>query len=380
MAHKETLNVNNYFEQNSENYLLLIDNLADGVALVQDGKHIFVNQSFAKIFGYAREELIGTESILLIAPEELERMREQFEKRRQGDMLPSHYETVGIRKDGQRVYLEVFGSMINYAGKLTNHVTVRDISYRKQTEERIQQLNQQLERRILELLIANQSLAEYDYTISHELRTPLQNIKGAWHILNEYYSSQVDSQGIECIRLIEKNIKIMETLIENILTYAKFGRAALHFQEVELSELVQSLYAELSQQQPEPHRKLVMHMLPKAFADPVMLREILFNLLENAFKFTQHTPQPIITIGGREEADQVVFYIKDNGIGLAKEDIEKIFDIFHRGNNSAEYTGSGLGLAIVRRAIQRHQGRIWAENNADAGLTIYFTLPKPAEG
>jgi PAS domain S-box-containing protein len=377
------IKVEEALRESEERYRLLVDNLADGVALVQEGKHIYLNPAFCDIFGYTPEELLGSNPEMLIAPEQKPQIQTRLQLRAKGEIVPSHYETTGLRKDGRKIALEVFGSFVFYNNKSTIQVTVREITLRKQMEEKIQQLNQQLERRILELVVTNKSLEEYDYSISHDLRGPLQAIKGATFILSEHYAAQLDHSGKESIKLIEKNLFKMERMVVNLLNYSRFDRQALNIIEIDLHELVtelinesQSIYSVDRDLRPELNPQWEIYSLPKVNGDYDMLQAVFSNLLTNALKFTRKKTVPKIEIGAKLEPEQVVIYVKDNGIGYDMQKADKLFEVFHRMHASAEYEGTGVGLAIVHRAIQRHGGKVWAEGIPNHGATFYFSLPK----
>ena len=166
----------------------------------------------------------------------------------------------------------------------------------------------------------------------------------------------------------------MGQLIEDLLKFSRLGRQPLKKQRVAIADLVQQVLADLCVEQQGRHIEIIIGDLPNPQADPVLLKQVLLNLLGNALKFTQYREDTRIEIGCTIQNDQSVYFIKDNGAGFNLKYANKLFNVFQRLHRADEYEGTGVGLAIVQRIIHRHGGRIWAEAAVDIGATFYFTL------
>jgi light-regulated signal transduction histidine kinase (bacteriophytochrome) len=254
-----------------------------------------------------------------------------------------------------------------------------DITGRKEAEARIQQLNNQLERHVFELEAANKELETFSYTVSHDLKTPLVGIEGFSHILMERYSSSLDAKGQHYLSLVHGTARHMQELIGDLLSFFRLGRKDMEYSVVALGPIVQEVYEELRAIHTDRSIRLNLKRLPDAYGDEAMLRQVLFNLLENSVKFSTSEPVTAIEVGGWAEQDTNVYYVRDNGIGFPMEQADKIFKIFERLHSSDEFEGTGIGLAIVQRIIQRHGGKVWAEGKPKEGAVFYFSTVRKTE-
>ncbi len=254
--------------------------------------------------------------------------------------------------------------------------TVQDITPLKQAAEEIRQLNDQLERRVAErtqeLAHANADLESFSYSVSHDLRAPLRAINGFSQILLETEKERLTSDGRNMLDRIAHNSIRMGQLIEDILAYSRAGRLLLQRTEVDLSALVLAIVDELGEAYPAAD--ISVHHLPRVSGDETMLRQIFTNLIGNALKFSSRRTRASIEIGNGSPGAPGVFFVKDNGAGMDMRYAGKLFGIFQRMHSENDYPGTGVGLAIVKRLIERHGGRVWAEAAPDQGATFYFTL------
>ena len=245
-------------------------------------------------------------------------------------------------------------------------VVVRDV-----TEHR--KLNEDLRRRTLELEEKNKELEAFSYSVSHDLRTPLLVIEGFARKLLEKYSNQLDAKGQQFLDIIYRNTQRMQQLIEDLLTFSHVEHQKMKWTEINMAELSKTVFEDLRNVDPE--QTLMLGTLPSAFGDKSMIRQVLFNLLSNAFKFTRPKGRGVIEIGGKVEESRSIYYVKDNGIGFDMDCAPKLFNAFQRLHNPDEFEGTGVGLAIVKRIIQRHGGWVWGEGKENEGATFYFALP-----
>lgn len=236
-------------------------------------------------------------------------------------------------------------------------------------------MNKALEERTEELEAANKELEAFSYSAAHDLRAPLRSIESFAQILAKRYSAKLDEDGKDFLNIIRDSSKKMRRLIDELLELSKAGRHEINHQEIDMGELARSVIQEITVA-PESRMEFNVKTLPPALAERVLIRQVFLNLLSNAVKFTRPVENAVIEVGGESKGNENIYYVKDNGVGFDPKYLNKIFGVFQRLHNSAEFEGTGVGLAIVQRVIQRHGGRVWAEGKVNEGATFYFTIPK----
>jgi len=258
----------------------------------------------------------------------------------------------------------------------------KELADKKRAEAEIRHLNAELEARVrqrtAELESANQELASFTYTVSHDLRAPIRGIHGLSYIILDEFKTHLPAEVIANIQRIQANARQMGMLIDELLAFTHLGRQPVRKTRLEMDELIRFIISGLNESQPQTI-DFTIGKLPPADADAVLMRQALTNLIENAIKFTSQTPQPKIEIGSLRKAGETVYYIRDNGAGFDMTYAKKLFGVFERLHRQDEFEGIGVGLAIVKRIIDKHGGRVWAEGKIGAGATFYFTLP-PKKG
>ena len=267
-----------------------------------------------------------------------------------------------IRAAG-RHHAEAASGMIRMAG------IVQDITEHKRADMELQALNQKL-------TAANKELESFSCSVAHDLRSPLRAIDGFSQALLEDYSASLDAQGREYLARAREGVQRMAQMIDDLLKLARLGYAPMVSQAVDLSVLAGEAAAELRKSQPGREAEFVLAPGLVAAGDPVLLRSVMRNLLDNAWKFTAKKPRARIEFGAVEVDGARAFFVRDDGAGFDMAYAAKLFGTFQRLHTVTEFPGTGIGLATVQRIVQRHGGRVWAEGAVNRGATFYFTLPE----
>jgi signal transduction histidine kinase len=223
------------------------------------------------------------------------------------------------------------------------------------------------------LAAANRELDAFSYSVSHDLRAPLRAVDGYGHMLEEDYGARLDDEGRRLLRVLREGSRRMERMISGMLQFSRLGRKAPEKARVDMSELVRSTLTSLGEE--ARRAEVQVGELPAADADPGLMQHVWLNLLGNALKYSGKRAEPRIEVGARAEPGRTVYWVRDNGAGFDMRYAGKLFGAFQRLHKEEEFPGIGVGLATVRRIVERHGGRVWAEGEPDAGATFYFTLP-----
>ena len=238
-------------------------------------------------------------------------------------------------------------------------------------------LEAQVAQRTQALEGTNAELESFSYSVSHDLRAPLRAIHGFARILLEDHQTKLEPEAQRLLGVIDQNTRRMGQLIDDLLSFSRLGRKELASARVDMTEMAQVVTDELRRAEPERNGQLEVRIgsLLPAQGDRALLRQVLSNLLQNAMKFTRAQPNARIEVGSRPDGTETVYYVKDNGAGFDARYVDKLFGVFQRLHSTEEFDGTGVGLAIVKRIVQRHGGRVWAEGKINEGATFYFSLP-----
>jgi PAS domain S-box-containing protein len=336
------------------------------------GAIVLVNAQTEKLFGYAREELLD-QPVEMLIPKRFRAahpgLRGGFFSEPHARQMGAGRELYGLRKDGSEVPLEIGLSPVDTEEGLLVLSTIVDISERTRQAAALRQANEALER-------SNIELQRFAYVASHDLQTPMRGIASFVGLLQSTYGDKLDAQANDWIRRTIASIKLLQTLVRDLLEYSRLDAQARPFEPVPFRDVFQHAVSLLDASLREAGAEVTCGELPVVMGDRSQLVQLMLNLIGNGIKYRGADP-PRIHVSAERTGNEWTFAVRDNGIGIAPRHHERIFEIFQRLHDQREYSGTGIGLAVCRRVVHRHGGRIWVESDVGKGSVFYFTI---AEG
>jgi PAS domain S-box-containing protein len=334
---------------------------AAGISLTRlsDSTYYEVNYAFTKMTGYSKEELTGHTSLELGIVSDIRKRDEVLRQIREKGTI-DRFEMTVKHKSGSLV--EVLSSvdtiLLNDEKYAINFII--DITDRKLAEKQLEALNKELE--------------AFSYSISHDLRAPLRAVDGYAKMIEEDYHKLLDEEGIKFLDAIQYNAKKMSYLIDDLLAFSRLGRKAVIKSELDMNELVENVLKDIDRSVNQKTEIKVSSLNP-AYGDYGLIKQIFVNLVSNAIKYSSKKSNPLIEISSEQKGNEVLYTVKDNGVGFDMEYADKLFGVFQRLHSDREFEGTGVGLAIVQRIVHKHGGEVWAEAEPDKGATFKFSLP-----
>jgi PAS domain S-box-containing protein len=360
----ELIIANKELEKVEEQFRLVVESAPNAMVLVNnEGFIILVNNQTEKLFGYKRNELIGNKLEILI-PERFRphhpEHRNTFFKKPQTRSMGAGRDLFAMKKDGTEIQVEIGLNPIETAKGHMVLASIIDITERKIQEVMLKKHNKELE--------------QFAYIASHDLQEPLRTVSNYMQVFEEEYLMLLDDNARRYLHSVNNATKRMSLLIKSLLDFSRLGYN-IKLTSVDCKKVIDDVIADLDLMIKTSNAIIEVTEMPQLNIYEIEIRQVFQNLITNAIKFQKKDIRPEIKIGVEEINKQWKFSVSDNGIGIASEYFERVFDIFQRLNPNEEYTGNGIGLSNCKKIVQLHQGEIWVESTLGQGTTFHFTIP-----
>jgi PAS domain S-box-containing protein len=354
----------------------------DSISLnrLSDGAFLEINEGFEKYFGYSQDDVIGKTSLELNIwknPKERKKLITGLDEKGYVENLEAEF----LSNKGDVIFGLMSATIIETENEKAILSITRDITGRKQAEEEIKKLNEELELRVkqrtTQLEEVVKELETFTYSVSHDLKAPLRGIDGYSKLLLDLYGGSLNEEAKSFLSTIRNSTSQMNQLIVDLLEYSRLERSQMRKEKIKIVDFVNLNLSSFNVELITRNFKFKVNIPDiEIVADSKGLTIALRNLIENAIKFTKGEPEPVIEIGCEEKSSSYVISVKDNGIGFDMKYHQKIFEIFQRLHRIEDFAGTGIGLAMVSKAMQRMNGKVWAESTPGNGSIFYLELPK----
>lgn len=348
---------------------------------VESMRILAVNAAACALYGWTRDEFLQRTILDLREPSEHRALVEHVRQSPPG--LHDSGSWRHRRADGSSIEVEITSHAVEFGGRSARLVSVRDVSARVRAEQAlresearyrrtVEELEASVQRRTLELQELHREARSYALTVAHDLRAPLRVLQGFSHILREDHAAELGSEAKVLLERIGEAALKLDQIVSGHLTLAHLERHELHLQDLDLRELVDDVVREHVASLEGRRVEFQVGRLPVVRGDETLLRQVFSNLVSNALKFTRERPCAHIEIGCREQAGEILCFVRDDGVGFDPAQAGTLFTPFRR--LEERFEGTGIGLATVARILERHGGRVWAEGAPERGATFWFTL------
>ncbi len=353
----------NDIEREALLFRAIIDSSDDAIISKSlDGIITSWNKSAERLFGYMAAEVIGKPITILIPPDRLNEEPEILARLRRGERV-DHFQTIRRRKDGSLLHISLTISPVkDRDGNIVGASKIaRDITENKRVEA--------------ELRRANHDLEQFALSASHDLQEPLRSLKIYSELLTRNHAAKLDGEALDFLSFIRNGAIRMEKLVSDLLAYTQVPKFQEPTELADANEAVTEAIQALANSVQEAGACISADALPSVRMHPAHLQQLFQNLIGNAIKYRRPQQRPSVRITAHRQDREWIFAVSDNGIGIASEYKEQVFDLFKRLHSDQEYSGTGIGLAICKRIVELYHGRIWVESEPGQGCTFRFTVP-----
>jgi PAS domain S-box-containing protein len=346
----------------------------------RNGVYTYSSPKVIDIIGYTPQEIIGRTTFEFMPESEAVRVGEIFLDAAAHLRPLERLENIVSHKDGRKLVLETSGvPFLDENGNLLGYRGIdRDISERKYAEDEIIRLNAELEQRVVDrtaqLETAIKELEAFSYSVSHDLRAPLRAVDGFSNLLLQNFAAQLPPDAAKYVNNIHEGSQRMGRLIDDLLRLSHLNHRPFTKQNISMENLARQVCQNLCDLEKRRKINIEIDPLPDCMGDNGLMQQVWINLISNALKFSKEKPVTTIRIGYEKKGDTNAYFVKDNGVGFDMQYVDKLFNVFQRLHKTDQFEGTGIGLAIVKRIINRHGGKIWAESEVNEGTTFYFTV------
>lgn len=349
-----------------------IDTISETIVWIDaDGNFVFVNDAACKNYGYTKEELLSMKMFQVDPLFSVERWNEHWQEIL--DRKSFTIETINQRKDGTSVPIEVTVNLVEYDGKQYNCAIIRDITERKLSEDKLKQS-------AIRLAELNATKDKFFSIIAHDLRGPLGTQREFTKILSENDSHFSETERVQYLKMLEESSDLVYSLLENLLDWSRSQSGNITFQPISILfyELVQRVVGLLNLSA-NKKKVIISNQIPKGleiFADLLMIETVVRNLISNAIKFSYSNHEVTIGISNESQTTSPVFFVKDQGVGMEKEQLNNLFRLDKKISTpgTGQESGTGLGLILCKEFLEKHNGSVWVQSEPNKGSTFFFQL------